>query len=136
MLDRRLVLCSALAFAGVVCAVCFLRPQTTPLLPPCPFFALTGLYCPGCGSTRLFYCLVHGHPLVAFAQNPLAMLFLPVVGYGLLRQLLSPSRPLFAALSGRAIYVLAAIAVVYAVLRNLPFAPFCYLAPGGLTRFF
>jgi len=137
MPDRRLVVGSTLAFAGVVCAVCFLRPQTTPLLPPCPFYALTGLYCPGCGSTRLLYCLVRGHPLVAFAQNPLAMVvLLPAVVYGLLRQLLTPSRPLFTGLSARAIWIFAAVVVAYGILRNLPFAPFSYLAPGGLVRFF
>lgn len=136
MLDRRLVVCSALSFVGVVGAVCFLRPQTTPLLPPCPLYALTGLYCPGCGSTRLLYNLVHGHPLLAVAQNPLAMLALPFLLYGLARQLLTPSRPLFSALSPRAIWAIALVALAYGVLRNLPFAPFCYLAPGGLLRLF
>ncbi len=38
----------------------------------CPFYELTGLYCPGCGGTRSITALLHGHPLLALHENPAA----------------------------------------------------------------
>ena len=37
----------------------------------CPFRRLTGLPCPGCGSTRAVMSLLHGEPAKALAWNPL-----------------------------------------------------------------
>jgi len=41
---------------------------------PCPFFHLTGLPCPGCGLTRAFVCIAHGHGSEAFHWHPLGPL--------------------------------------------------------------
>ncbi|MPY86322.1 MAG: DUF2752 domain-containing protein [Luteitalea sp.] len=49
----------------------FLDPRTTSFYPQCPFFALTGFLCPGCGTTRALHALLHGHLTEAFALNPL-----------------------------------------------------------------
>ena len=38
----------------------------------CPFRALTGYPCPGCGMTRAFSALAHGEPLQAVIYNPLS----------------------------------------------------------------
>lgn len=46
----------------------------------CPLFALTGLYCPGCGGTRAVYDLAHGNLASALAMNPLVTLAVPVLG--------------------------------------------------------
>lgn len=40
----------------------------------CPFFNATGLPCPGCGLTRSFVCLGHGHLSEAFKWHPLGPL--------------------------------------------------------------
>ncbi len=40
----------------------------------CPFFNATGLPCPGCGLTRSFVCLGHGHLRESFAWHPLGPL--------------------------------------------------------------
>ena len=37
----------------------------------CPFFNATGLPCPGCGLTRSFVCLAHGHLFEALRWHPL-----------------------------------------------------------------
>jgi len=52
--------------------------------PSCPFRMLTGWQCPGCGTTRGFHQLLHGHPLAAFELNPLMMLSLPFLVFALL----------------------------------------------------
>src|SRR5260370_24056560 len=52
--------------------------------PKCPFRLVTGWQCPGCGSTRACYQLIHLHPIAAFKLNPLMVLTLPFIVYGLL----------------------------------------------------
>lgn len=52
--------------------------------PKCPFLLLTGWQCPGCGSTRACYQLLHLHPVAAFKLNPLMVMTLPFIIYGLL----------------------------------------------------
>ena len=44
----------------------------------------TGLYCPGCGSTRALYALLHGRPGEALAMNPLLLVVLAWFAQGLL----------------------------------------------------
>ncbi len=63
---------------GVVTAsVVVLRPfwlAAAPLLPACPFRAITGIPCPTCGSTHAAVALMHGRLGAALAANPLAVL--------------------------------------------------------------
>jgi hypothetical protein len=47
--------------------------------PPCPFYVLTGLYCPICGASRCVYALTHGHPGQAWSMNPLFLVLLPLL---------------------------------------------------------
>jgi len=47
-------------------------------IPVCWFHALTGLPCPGCGLTRAFSSLLHGHLQAAFAYHPFVFLFFPL----------------------------------------------------------
>jgi hypothetical protein len=46
-------------------------PSSSRFYPRCAFHALTGLDCPGCGSTRALHELLHGHVGAAFRLNPL-----------------------------------------------------------------
>jgi hypothetical protein len=100
-------------------------------LPPCPLRALTGLYCPGCGSTRCLHALLHGEVPMAFAMNPLLVLALPLLALMALNAAgWSPRtgvRLLHALGNARAWLV---VLVGYWVLRNLPWMPFAWLAPG------
>jgi hypothetical protein len=41
-------------------AVALISPFTHRLTPPCPFHALTGLWCPLCGGTRAVWAAAHG----------------------------------------------------------------------------
>lgn len=47
----------------------------------CPFLALTGLACPGCGSTRALHQLARGDVGAAVGFNVLAVAVLPVLLY-------------------------------------------------------
>ena len=99
-------------------------------LPPCPLRALTGLYCPGCGSTRCLHALTQFDLPGALAMNPLLVLtLLPLAvlllhGAGLLPQRLLGLRNVLAAPK-----LWLVLLVGYGVLRNLPWFPFTLLAP-------
>jgi len=54
-------------------------PTTVHFFPRCVFHELTGLQCPGCGTTRALHHLLHGDIAGAFHYN--AMLFV-VVPFG------------------------------------------------------
>ncbi|WP_246149934.1 DUF2752 domain-containing protein [Arenimonas fontis] len=103
------------------------------LLPPCAFEWLTGLYCPGCGATRALHALAHGDPARALAMNPLLVLSLPAIALMLARVagwLPASWQPLTWRLSDARPW--AVVIIAYAITRNLPWAPFSWLAPGGI----
>ena len=67
---------TAVAAAGYLGAVAAIDPFR-PLAIGCPVHAVTGGFCPGCGSTRAVHELVHGDVVGSLVCHPLA---LPVVG--------------------------------------------------------
>ena len=46
---------------------------------PCVFYEITGLYCPGCGITRLCLSLFEGDVYQAFRYNPIIFIDLPIL---------------------------------------------------------
>ena len=46
---------------------------------PCPFYKLTGYYCPGCGITRMCIALLHLQIKEAFLYNPVCFIILPFI---------------------------------------------------------
>jgi hypothetical protein len=112
-------------------------PTTSGIFPPCPLHYLTGLYCPGCGSLRAIHALLHGNLHDAWAMNPLTVVLLPFLAYGLASEALLAWRgrglpqPM---LSAAGIRTLCAVIVLFGVVRNLPLHPFNLLAPGALLH--
>ena len=47
--------------------------------PVCPFHALTGWLCPGCGSQRALHDLMHGNFGEAFRHNALLVVSIPLL---------------------------------------------------------
>ncbi len=127
------ILVAAVVLIGLALLSAF-DPAASGIFPPCPFHAMTGLHCPGCGTMRALHQLLHGNLLAAFSLNPLMMLSLPWILYGLVsacvrrlggRQLPTVFVP------AAWIWALLAVVVVFAVLRNVPFYPLNLLAPTG-----
>lgn len=65
---------AALAAATVLHLV---DPNRPGHYPTCPFLALTGLYCPGCGSLRALHDLTVGDLAGAWAMNPATVIAVP-----------------------------------------------------------
>jgi hypothetical protein len=65
--------------AGVV--LYLVDPASSRLFPECPFRALTGLLCPGCGTTRALHQLMHGELAAAIRLNPMLLVVVPIFGY-------------------------------------------------------
>ena len=111
------------AIVAVIAAIIFVFvPTRIGIFPPCPLHEYTGLWCPGCGSTRALHQLLHGHLLMAFRFNPLAISLLPLVGYLVLRRGHVTMKPVW-------IWTLLATVVIFGVLRNIPVYPLTLLAP-------
>lgn len=126
-----IVVAAPVLMAGAAVLYSF-NPSTSRLFPPCPFLAVTGLYCPGCGSTRAMHQLLHGHVATAFDFNPLVVVSLPLVGLALAWQALRPRRGAPAAsarLPGWWVWVLLAVVVAFGIARNLPWKPLRWMAP-------
>ena len=123
--------------AGAACVALLLSRidpnQVGSPLPPCPLRALTGIYCPGCGSTRALYDLLHGNVTGALAMNPVLVVLLPLLLLMALRAGdLLPTWPPFERVLAVARRPRAWLWLLlgYGVLRNLPWPPFAWLAPG------
>ena len=112
----------------------FFNPSTSFFIP-CPFHHITGLYCPGCGSQRAVHLLLHGDILGAFRFNPLMVLTLPILIYGLgitvANWIFGTSFRFMLFYSKIFIFGYFGFALLYWVLRNLPVYPFNLLAPIG-----
>ena len=130
----------AAVFAAAAAAALALRvfdPATSGVFPPCPVRYLTGWYCPGCGSLRAIHQLLHGNFQAAWAMNPLTMILLPFVCYGLASHALFEIRghqlpQLF--LPAVWIRTLCVVIVLFGILRNLPLHPLNLLAPGAMLH--
>lgn len=99
--------------------------------PLCPFRALTGIPCPGCGALRATNRLLHADLGAAFGYNALLVLMLPMLVYVLATSL--------GTVMGREVprlsvprwtgYAVLTVVLIFWVLRILPIEPFSALAP-------
>ncbi len=111
------------AVAAATVYVALVDPGEPGHYPTCPFLAVTGYYCPGCGSLRMVHALTHGHVAEAFGRNPLAFATLPFLTYLWSHWTMAAvrGRPLRSRILHPAVIVaFAMVSLVYWVLRNLP----------------
>jgi hypothetical protein len=97
-------------------------PATHGFYPGCPLHQVTGLLCPGCGTTRALHQLIHGNFAAAWGLNPLVVSLLPVGFWLATRELIwlttgrrlpgIVTRPIFG-------WMLLAGLVIFGILRNV-----------------
>ncbi len=108
-------------------------PKSTSIYPVCPFHWLTGLDCPLCGSLRALHALLHARPVEAVHANVLTTLGVVYVAVRCIGRSLwnpasagfhtrTPARPAIAR-------ALIAVALLFAVVRNMPFGWFSVFRP-------
>jgi Protein of unknown function (DUF2752) len=117
------------ALAAVVSAIVAISatlylfpPETNPFYPQCPFHALTGLLCPGCGATRALATLVHGNLAGAMHWNGLVVLLLPVLAlYGAIAygRAVAGNAVAWPRVSNATVFTLLAVTMSFGVGRNL-----------------
>lgn len=118
---------------GLLCLLYLRDPRSAMgwIYPRCLTHELTGLYCPGCGTTRSLYCFVHGQWLAGLSYN----LLFPLVGLWCLfwgvvwAWFWVQDRPVPWAPGVGWAWLFLVLTVLYAVLRNLPWWPWVWLAP-------
>ncbi len=93
-------------------------------LPACPFYAMTGLWCPGCGLTRATHALLHGNIATALGFNLFLPVFLAgiVVGWFAWMRMAVGLKPIawLVQLPTWLLVTACTALIVFGVLRNLP----------------
>jgi hypothetical protein len=107
---------------GVGATVFFFNPSTHGFYPVCLFHSLTGLNCPGCGTTRALYALLHGNFRLALKDNALfvlALAALAVWGAKLVWQKIN-NKPVTFNVPQKFLWTFLVLMTVFAMVRNLP----------------
>lgn len=118
-----------LTLAAISVFLFFFNPASpaNQFLPKCPFRLVTGFQCPGCGSTRAGHHLLHLDLIGAFKLNPLIVLTLPFIIYGLLGYTKSaltgqPHRRVF--IPPFYLWAWLIVMIFFWIFRNTPWYPF------------
>jgi hypothetical protein len=125
---------TTLFFGGLAfAAVLHVADPSEASFPACPFYAVTGLYCPGCGTLRCLHALLHLDLGSALDYNALTVLFVPTlvlawlsVGFAGIRGREPPRMWNLPRWVGWAIGVMFGL---FWLLRNLPVESFSWMAP-------
>ncbi len=110
----------------------FSNPSEVNYFPKCPFYWLTGFYCPGCGSQRALHHLLHFDIINTIDHNALYIVGLSTIAYNVsvnamnkfgnkiyYNYLYHPKTPL----------IIGGLIIVFWILRNINLYPFTILAP-------
>ena len=102
----------------------FFNPTVSNFFPKCPFYIMTGLFCPGCGSQRAIHDMMHLNIFEAINHNAL-MFFTFTFGIGL--YLYSKKKFSDLIYHPKSPLIIFGIIFLFGVLRNLD--RFHFLAP-------
>jgi hypothetical protein len=132
-----MALVAPLVVAAATAYLYWVPPTDSSWYPRCMLHMLTGLNCPGCGTTRAVHALLHGNVRQALAYNVVFVLLLPLfmalavrVWWAGLR-----ARPVAGPRMPRwAIRALLVVVIAFGILRNVGYYPFTLLAPHELDK--
>ena len=134
-MHRAIIALLVIVFIGGVLVLYFYNPSTSSFYPLCLFHSVTGLHCAGCGGLRAAHALLHGNVGESFAYNPLLIIAAPsflVVALAIKWLRIFPFYAAKPEIYNRIRYfkpIVVITVIGYTILRNLPFPPFCHLAP-------
>jgi hypothetical protein len=110
-------------------------PASSNFFPKCIFHSLTQLECPGCGSQRAIYALLHGNILQAADLNLLVVIFLPLLCYSGIITMGNTlfdrkwKQPIF--YSNHFVKIVLTLVLLFWLLRNIPLNSFRWLSAGS-----
>ena len=109
-------------------------PTETPWYPKCVLHEVPGLHCPGCGTARAVFAMLHGQLFQALAYNPFAVFAVAWLAWEMLSRavchLVGWRRPLPPVWT---VWLFVGLLILYGLVRNIPVEPFQQLAPRELT---
>lgn len=89
-------------------------------MPTCPVKLVTGLDCPGCGGLRLTHDLLHADLRAAVHDNAFLLVCGPLLAALALRPTGGPRGARYETVPPRVAYTVAAAALLWMLVRNLP----------------
>jgi hypothetical protein len=132
-----LVMFVALVMPVVTSIIYAYPPAENTFYPGCYFNKATGLHCCGCGATRCVHSLLHLDIVQALAWNPLFVIMLPFILYGLTRmacEMWTGRRLKWYRWPRWGTKVIMWSFLAFWIVRNIPYEPFTLLAPHKLDR--
>lgn len=127
-----LVIIGVLAFLGMLALYVFWNPSDTNIFPKCPVFAMTGIYCPGCGSQRAAHQILNGNIIEGIRHNYMIALLVVVLLYQgfiyIMNEFFNKKIPNLLHKSKITNSILI-IVILFWILRNIDVFPFTELAP-------
>lgn len=110
--------------AGILTAFALWYPEIRNFCPICPSYTFFHIYCPGCGTTRAVYCLLHGNLTGFFRNNIMLLPILMLVGLLLIRPDFKKHYTF--------LNIFTLLLILYTICRNIPIYPFTLLTPTGI----
>ena len=131
-LNKNIIVILSVALVPVLSLYFNYNPAESELFPKCLFYHLTGHFCPGCGTQRAAYKILHGDIFGGLNHNFLIILLPIILTYDVVIYTIKKH-------SGKlvknvlhhpkTIYGILVLVLLFWVLRNVNFYPFTILAP-------
>ncbi len=132
----RLTCVGLFALVGLVGTIYLWRfdpEESGAVFAPCWFHRLSGLFCPGCGATRSGHALLHGRLIEAASFNLFFVLAAVIIPIALAKKIhiwVEGKPPRLAGSAARRwMFWIPWLVIAFTIMRNLPWAPFSWLAP-------
>ena len=116
--DKRIL--KNMLIAGLAVAAYMLLRQFTGFYIPCAFHSITGLQCPGCGSTRMLAALLRLDFKAAYAYNPFLLVTLPFLAFEFVHEFfLTHDNKTFERINNILLTIYCVAIILFGIVRNL-----------------
>ena len=107
----------------IILLICYLIVgHNHDLYVPCIFHLVTGLWCPGCGITRMLFSIITGDFKEAFYYNQLLFISSPIFLFFFIENIyakLKNKKPMYLKVPNIVYYLYIVLLVLFMILRNI-----------------